>query len=156
MLHRNAARKVITHQARIHAPLSKVFPLLCPVREYEWIDGWSCDLVYSESGFAEKGAIFTTEFRPEGASIWTITRHEPFKAVEFVVVFPGSHVMSIEISLTAIESGETKLDWTCIYTSLVEPNEFIASVDQESFNERQEFFDRALNYYCRTGQILRR
>ena len=64
-----SGRKTVHHVAKIGAPVEKVFPLLCPVREYEWIDGWSCRLVHSESGFAEKGAIFTTGFRAEGFSI---------------------------------------------------------------------------------------
>ena len=39
----------------------KVFPLLCPVREADWIPGWRYKLIYSESGVAELGCIFTTE-----------------------------------------------------------------------------------------------
>ena len=30
-----------------------VFPLLCPVREADWIDGWDPVLVASETGVAE-------------------------------------------------------------------------------------------------------
>ena len=152
----NAVRKVIRHGARIRAPVEKVFPLLCPVREYEWVDGWMCELVYSDSGFAEKGAVFTTPFRGEGFSIWTVTRYEQGRAIEFVVVFPGSHVMTIEISLSPIAPNETQLIWTCTYTSLVEPNAFIATIDQQSFDREQAFFDRALEHYCTTGEMLRR
>ena len=27
-----------------------IFRLLCPVREYEWIHDWSCELVHTTSG----------------------------------------------------------------------------------------------------------
>ena len=37
----------------------QVFPLLCPTREYDWIETWQCELIYSDSGFAEPGCIFT-------------------------------------------------------------------------------------------------
>jgi hypothetical protein len=29
------------------APPADVFPLLCPVRECEWIEPWSCDMIFS-------------------------------------------------------------------------------------------------------------
>jgi len=33
----------------IHAPPQAVFPLLCPVREGEWLDGWAeeCEVIHS-------------------------------------------------------------------------------------------------------------
>ncbi len=151
----HATRKTVRHEATIGAPVEKVFPLLCPVREYDWIDGWNCRLVHSDSGFAEKDAVFTTGFRKEGFSIWTVSRYEPDRAIAFVVVFPGSHVVTVEIALTPIGPAETRLLWTCTLTSLVEPNAYVASVDQESFDREQAFFDRALDHYCSTGKMLR-
>ncbi len=44
-----------------HAPYSKVSPLLCPVREYEWIEPWQCEMLHSDSGFAEKNCVFRTD-----------------------------------------------------------------------------------------------
>lgn len=149
-------RKVLRHEAKLAARVEEVFPLLCPVREYEWVDGWTCQLLYSRSGLAEKGAVFTTGFRPEGPSIWTVSRYEPPRAIEFVVVFPGSHVMTIEIVLEPAAAEQTGLTWTCTLTSLVESNAFVEAADQESFDRRQASYDRALEHYCRTGQMLRR
>ncbi len=42
------------------APPSAVFPLLCPVREGEWLPGWQYRLIWSDSGIAELGCVFTT------------------------------------------------------------------------------------------------
>lgn len=148
--------KTVRHEARIGAPPEKVFPLLCPVRESEWLDGWSCRLLHSESGVAEKGAVFTTDFRAEGFSIWTVSRYEPDRAIEFVVVFPESHVLTIGIALAPVEAAATRMTWTCAVTSLVEPNAYVAGVDQESFDREQAFFDRALERFCTTGRMLRR
>lgn len=36
----------------------QVFPLLCPVREADWIPGWTTDWVISESGVAEQTVFF--------------------------------------------------------------------------------------------------
>ena len=41
----------------INAPVEDIFPLLGPIREYDWIPGWEADMIWSESGFAEEGAI---------------------------------------------------------------------------------------------------
>lgn len=156
MSRENAIHKAVRHEATIRAPVDQVFPLLCPVREYEWIDGWRCELVYSRSGFAEKGAVFTTDFRAEGPSIWTVSRYERDRAIEFVVVFPRSHVMTIEIAATPLAPDRTRLVWACSFTSLTGPNAFVEGIDQASFDLHQERFDRALEHYCTTGAMLRR
>jgi hypothetical protein len=36
----------------VAAPPDRVFPLLCPVRERDWLEGWEADMVYSASGVA--------------------------------------------------------------------------------------------------------
>jgi hypothetical protein len=70
---------------RISAPAARVFPLLCPVREFDWIDLWSCDLIYSDSGVAEYNCIFQTDREGEGKRTWVVNRYEPNKAIEFVI-----------------------------------------------------------------------
>ena len=55
---------------------SEVFPLLCPVREVDWIEDWDPLAVFSESGVAERDCIFITAASPSDA-IWIVTRHEP-------------------------------------------------------------------------------
>lgn len=47
---------------RFQASPSKVFPLLCPVRGYEWIESWRCEMLHSNSGIAEKNCVFRTRF----------------------------------------------------------------------------------------------
>jgi hypothetical protein len=156
MSQQNLMRKVVRHEATIQASVEKIFPLLCPVREYEWIDGWSCRLAFSSSGIAERGAVFTTGFREEGESVWTMSRYEPNRLIEFVVVFPGSHVLVAEVSLRPDGPSGTCLSWSAAFTSLVENNPYLAGVSQESFDREQAYFDRALGHFCATGTMLRR
>ena len=61
---------------RLVAGPEDVFPLLCPVREADWIEGWDPPLVVSSSGVAEVDCVFTTSAKPTDA-VWYITRHEP-------------------------------------------------------------------------------
>ncbi len=39
-------RVVKSDTMNLCAASTDVFPLLCPVREYEWIEPWSCDMSY--------------------------------------------------------------------------------------------------------------
>ena len=51
----NALSRSYATELHFDAPPDRVFPLLCPVREYDWIDGWECRMVYAETGVAELG-----------------------------------------------------------------------------------------------------
>jgi hypothetical protein len=58
-----AKRQFHEYTGFISATPERVFPLLCPVREYEWLDSWHCRMVYSESGVAEDNCIFETDLK---------------------------------------------------------------------------------------------
>ena len=60
---------------KLVAEPSVVFPLLCPVREADWIEGWRPVSVTSDSGIAELDCVFVTSAAPNNA-VWYITRHE--------------------------------------------------------------------------------
>jgi len=62
----NHKRTVKKHTILLHGKPEVLFPLLCPVREYEWIEPWKCDMIYSDSGFAEQDCIFQTDFPHDG------------------------------------------------------------------------------------------
>lgn len=59
---------------RLVAGPERVFPLLCPVREADWIEGWDPVLVLSETGLAEPDCVFVTGSADQRA-IWFISRH---------------------------------------------------------------------------------
>ncbi len=61
-------RATHTYRQKLCAAPARVFPLLCPVRETEWADGWLPDLVISSSGIAERDCIFITPDKPGKAS----------------------------------------------------------------------------------------
>ena len=67
-----ARRMVRSYRQTIDASPEIVFPLLCPVREAEWLDGWEFTMIYSVSGSMEKGAVFSTgpAIRPAGTHIF--------------------------------------------------------------------------------------
>jgi hypothetical protein len=101
---------------RAAAPPADVFPLLCPVRERDWIPGWEADVLHSRSGVAELGCVFVT--RPgEGRRVaWLVTRYEPPRAIAFAI-FHGDVVGTLLIELAPTPDG-AELVWSRAYTGL--------------------------------------
>jgi hypothetical protein len=124
--------------------------LLCPVREYEWLDNWACEMVYSESGVAEDNCIFRTNFGGV-PMIWSVSRYEPPRRIEFVSVAPGREVVRLKIGLEPAAGG-TRLHWERVFTGLSESgNEGINGWTME--RERQ--LSEKLEYFLKTGKMLR-
>jgi hypothetical protein len=103
-------------QNLVGAPIA-VFPLLCPVREADWIDGWSPPLVVTNSGVAEPDCVFTTTATSIDA-IWYITRHEPAGGfVEMIKITPNVTACRLTIQLRATP-GRSEADVAYSHTSL--------------------------------------
>jgi hypothetical protein len=78
MATKNTYRVTYDYTQQLVAPPDEVFPLICPVREADWLDGFEYDWVYSDSGLAEMNAIFTTPKHGQmPPSLWIITHHDP-------------------------------------------------------------------------------
>lgn len=85
MEHETGKRILRTHAMTLHFPAGDIFPLLCPVREYDWLPHWHCRLVYSSSGFAELGCVFQTDFGDQyGCETWVVSQYETDRAIAFV------------------------------------------------------------------------
>ena len=140
-------------QTLVAAP-SRVFPLMCPVREAEWIDGWDPSLVITESGLAEKDCVFITESHPDDA-IWFITQHEPaIHFVEMVKVTPGVTVAKLSIQLQASEGGSVATV-TYQHTSLGPAgDEFITALTEGHYVRFMKEWEEQVNHYLAHGAML--
>jgi hypothetical protein len=154
----NAKQVVQSFTLPVHATPERVFPLLCPVREYDWIDGWDCRLVHSKSGLVEEGCIFVTEHAPEGHTIWVTARHDPAaRRLEFVRVTPESHVsrMALAVAPDGPHGSTLEIGWT--FTALAPRGETLLAhlEDGRALGERSARLGRALDHYLRTGSMLK-
>ena len=142
----------------------KVFPLLCPVREADWLPGWQYRLVYSDSGVAELGCIFTTPKPTASAShndaapetTWIVTEYDPaaFRVV-FVWFDPGSIITEIRIQLTPGEDATTRTHIRYRYTGLSsEGNREVESHDRKWFETKMRNWETTINHYLRTGEKI--
>ena len=144
-----AKRATTTYTGHLSFPPDAVFPLLCPVREYEWLDGWRCELIYSDSGVAEDNCIFKTAHA--GDRFWSVSRYEPPKRIEFTTFVPNAVVTRLMLSLTPAGGG-TDLQWTRIFTGLsVLGNESVGTWKTEVDAQ----LTRKLEHYLKTGTMLR-
>ncbi len=152
----NRARLTRSFKMHLASAPEAVFPLLCPTREYDWIDTWKCRMVYSASGHAELDCIFNTDFPSDGPEdTWVVSRYEPSLLVEFVRVNP-LRAIRYTICLREIAAGETEADWRQVVTGLNEAGDaFVRGLDEAGFSRRMAELEKMLNHYLATGRMLR-
>jgi hypothetical protein len=152
----NRKRTVKKHTILLEGKPEAVFPLLCPVREHEWIEPWKCDLIYSETGFAEQDCIFQTDFPHDGPrDTWVLCRYEKPRLVEFVRV-NGIRAIRYTITLHQTKNGKTESQWSQLITGLNdEGDRFVSRASDEEFEHRMEMLRKMLNHYLSTGQMLK-
>jgi hypothetical protein len=124
-----------------------VFPLLCPVREAEWIPGWDPLLVVSSSGVVEPDCVFVTPASPADA-IWYVTRHEPAAAyVEMIKVTPGVTACRLTIRLRRTDEG-CDADVSYMHTSLgPQGDDFVRGFTEASYVRAMQQWEARLNHY---------
>ncbi|MDQ1344541.1 MAG: hypothetical protein QG586_71 [Pseudomonadota bacterium] len=133
---------------------ARVLPLLCPVREADWIDGWDPLLVLSQSGFAERDCVFVTAAEPDD-SIWYIARHEPEAGlVEMLKVTPAVTACRLTIRVDAVPGG-SEATITYSHTSLGAAGDaFVASFTEDYYRQFMQDWEARMNHYLRHGSAL--
>jgi hypothetical protein len=152
-------RTVRSFTQRILAWPQVVFPLLCPVREQEWLEGFEAELIYSKSGVIETGCVFRTRNPGEPESIWMVTRHDrEAGAVEFVRVTAGLVATCLLITLETNSDGSTAVHVTYTFTPLSAEGVTLVRErhSETSFQQAMEWWERSMNHFIETGKMLRR
>lgn len=151
-------RMVRTYRQAIDGPPDVVFPLLCPVREVEWLDGWEYTMTYSASGLVEEGAVFTTSKPGEEDTVWIVTRHDrAARLVEFARFTPGSRTCVLRIAVAPCGDTRSHVDVSYAYTSVAPPgNEFLDGWTEEAFLDAVVFWEQSMNHFLKTGGRLSR
>ncbi len=138
------------------APPEKVFPLLCPVREADWVPGWQYRLVYSQSGVAEYGCVFITPNEDSTETTWVVTDYDPGSfRIAFAWVNPGLVAAQIRISLSKKSPDSTQAHIRYSYTGLsTEGNREVERYDQKWFVHKMQSWEAAINHYLQTGKRM--
>ena len=149
------ARRIIrNYRQTINAPPKIVFPLLCPVREAEWLDGWKYEMIYSKSGLAEEGCIFSTPGDGEVDTVWIISRQDKENhLIEFTRFTPGSRICVLKVAVTPKDETTSNVDISYTYTGLtVDGNAWVDNFTEDTFLDAVKFWERSMNYFLETGE----
>lgn len=114
---KNMYRKTLTYNLRLSGDHLAIFKAFCPIAEEAWVPDWSCNMLYSETGIAEKNCLFTTAHSGMPDMIWVCTEYDLGNAVEYLRVVPEHFVTSIRI-LTQREEDITACQVTYTHTAL--------------------------------------
>jgi hypothetical protein len=158
-----AVRVRSEYSMEINAPAESIFPLLCPVEELKWIDGWTFDMVHSDSGVNEKFCVFAermsaahlTGFDQPGPTCWITTAYDRAgRAVQFVLV-QAFTLTTMEVSVSG-KGGRSRVTFSMTMTALDEKGAALLGRSAPAgMNLMMEFLGRSLKHYCEQGAMLR-
>ena len=148
--------KRITREFETELPAKPedVFPLLCPVKEYDWIPEWRCEMLYSESGVAELGCVFTTDFGDSyGLETWVVSNYEP--AIRICFVRTGRmRTTRYEILLKSHGDGSIII-WRQEITGMNrQGDKLIEGYTEDAFRAIMEPLNSLLKHFLQTGEPL--
>ena len=149
-----AKRVTRSYRQTINAVPGVMFPLLCPVRETEWLDGWKYEMIHSESGIAEEGCVFSTPGDGEADTTWVISRHDKEKQlVEFVRFTPNSRTCVLKVAVTPKGKDKSNVEISYTYTGLTaNGNAWIDTFTEDTFLEAVKFWEKSMNHFLGTGK----
>lgn len=138
------------------APPDRIFPLLCPVREADWVPGWQYRLIYSQSGVAELGCVFTTRNEDGSESTWLCTEYEPVSLrIAYAWVTPAHLACQIRIQLEPGPGSTTRAHIAYVYTGLSPAgNEQVERFTADWFRAKMQGWEKAINHYLETGKVI--
>ncbi|MHA2313796.1 MAG: hypothetical protein ACXACF_00685 [Candidatus Hermodarchaeia archaeon] len=132
----------------------EVFPLLCPVRESEWLPHFKARVIYSSTGISEDGAIFQTTHDDEKIT-WIITKYNPNSLIEMMYIIPDTMIVRINIQLEKHDKKHTKTRIRYTKTGLTEKgNAEVEKFTEERFNQQMEHWEKAINFYLIHGKAF--
>ncbi len=118
--------------------------------------GWQYKMIYSKSGVAEAGCVFTTPNGDGTETTWLVTQYDPATfRIAFSWVKPGEVAAQIAISLNKNPEGNTTALIRYTYTGLsATGNQEVERYDQKWFEHKMKGWEAAINHYLRTGKAI--
>ena len=156
-------RTVTHHVEKIKASPQQIFPLLCPMQEYKWIDGWQCEMVHSDSGAVENNCVFKEEktspilFDLVIPTHWIVSLYDPEKyRIQFVLLMGTMAIAKVDVEIQGLGGQLSSIAWTFMITSLSEEaNRNINETTKRKAKLLLSILAQSLKHYCETGELLR-
>ncbi len=130
----------------------KVFPLLCPVREKEWIPGWDFEWIFSKTGLIGECCLFKTKEYGED-TFWFVVEYDQIKfRIVFVQFVPDLLTARFTVHLVE-QGGKTNAQVEYVFTSLSEKGkEYIEKeLTQKKLGKEMATMELLLNTFLGEG-----
>jgi hypothetical protein len=143
----------------LKAGAGTVFPLLCPVKEEDWIDGWSdvCTLIYTDSGIAEEACIFETGIPGEDSELWICSKYDPEKAeIEYIKHIAGTAIIKWSMAVRDVRGGSAI---HAVYNATGwggKGEAFIRHMAEKGIEQLFASLEQEINYYVTNGTMKKR
>ena len=145
----------------VEAPINQAFPLICPVMEYKWINGWKCNLIHFPNGKMGNNCVFT-EFMSApflignilGKTKWTTEFYDP-KCHQVHFRLDNNISSSLyKIEMLAETDNTTKCSLELTYNPVNSRGyKFIAGIGENRIKFLLSALGYMLKHYCETGTI---
>ncbi len=121
----------------VKTTVDKFFQLLCPTREADWIPGWDCKLIYTESGYAEDKCIFTTDSGDHnGKVVWVFSGYKRNDYID-LTLFRKDYLTNMFITVADNKDGTVTGTWYLTHTALNENgNRVIEKMDNPESTQK--------------------
>ena len=138
-------RKVLVFGRDYSASPQFIFSQFCPAREADWINGWTAELIYTESGYAEPLCVFRTPASNLlGAGIWILNRVEPNRVLEATMLHDGNDILEhMRLDVVDLKDDRCNVTWTITLTAVSDHgNDIVDAVPEDTpeFVEELEYF----------------
>lgn len=128
-----------------------------PIGEKRWAEDWQPVFATPADAQLHDGSVFTVS-RPHPAgsapvdSVWTVTRYEPPRTIEYRNVLAGLRATRISVRCEATTDRHTRVIVRYVYTGLSEVGDAaIAEVTETAFAKSIEGWGQAIAAYLRRG-----
>lgn len=152
---RKPQRATRTGSFRIEQPADKVFPLYCPVVEADWLESWSPEAVYTDTGRAERECVFTTTGET-GTATWIVTDYDADAlTLRMVKVTPDLTALVLDINVDEIDADSCMTTVTYSHTALSERGvEFVRGFTEDAYAQLMTSWKEAIDYYFEHAKAL--
>jgi hypothetical protein len=135
-----------------------IFPLFSPEEEKKWVPGWDYTPLYPLHNQIKKNMMFVTtgHNHAKQQAIWMVLEYQPLNYyIEFLRIEPDIKIGKIEIVCDSAGRNQTSASVTYTYTSLSEEgNLFLQSFTEDFFIQYISFWEKAINHYLITGEMI--
>ncbi len=116
----DGVRLISSYVQTIDGTPDEVFPLLCPVREAEWVDGWVGRPVHAPSGVAEADGVYATRHDGEAEeTLWLVTRFDrAAHEIEFATFVPGRQVFRLAVAVRPLGPARSAVSIRYVRTGI--------------------------------------